>query len=119
HPSPEPSDGTASHSTSPSKNNGQVAGYPVSGRGLDRLAPSGARAAKFSGGRWPFHLAYNAGRLASYTVAGALAGALGQAGLLLRDAVPVQHLLFALSSLMLVALGLYLAGIWGIVRRIE
>jgi len=69
--------------------------------------------------RWPFHLAYNGGRLASYAVAGALVGAIGQAGLLLRDEVPVQHLLFALSSLMLIALGLYLAGIWGMVRRIE
>lgn len=69
--------------------------------------------------RWPFHLAYNSGRLASYAVAGALVGAIGQAGLLLRDQVPVQHLLFALSSLMLIVLGLYLAGIWGMVRRIE
>ena len=69
--------------------------------------------------RWPFHLAYNSGRLASYAVAGALAGAIGQAGLLMRNVVPVQHLLFALSSLMLIVLGLYLAGIWGMVRRIE
>ncbi|MGC2165208.1 MAG: sulfite exporter TauE/SafE family protein [Gallionella sp.] len=71
------------------------------------------------GTRWPFHLAYNGGRLASYTIAGALVGAIGQAGLLLRDQVPIQHLLFALSSLMLVALGLYLAGIWNMLRRIE
>ncbi len=69
--------------------------------------------------RWPFHLAYSSGRIASYTVAGALVGAVGQAGLLMRDAVPVQHLLFALSSLMLVMLGLYLAGVWGAVRRLE
>lgn len=71
------------------------------------------------GARWPFHLAYNSGRLASYMAAGALVGAIGQAGLLLRDDVPTQHLLFALSSLMLIVLGLYLAGIWGMVRRIE
>jgi sulfite exporter TauE/SafE len=71
------------------------------------------------GARWPFHLAYNSGRIASYTVAGVLVGAIGQAGMLFRDAVPVQHLLFALSSLMLIALGLYLAGIWSMVRRIE
>jgi sulfite exporter TauE/SafE len=69
--------------------------------------------------RWPFHLAYSSGRIASYAAAGALVGAVGQAGLLMRDAVPVQHLLFALSSLMLVALGLYLAGVWGAVRRLE
>ncbi len=69
--------------------------------------------------RWPFHLAYSSGRIASYAAAGALVGAVGQAGLLMRDAVPVQHLLFALSSLMLIALGLYLAGIWGAVRQLE
>lgn len=69
--------------------------------------------------RWPFHLAYSSGRIASYALAGALAGAVGQAGLLMRDAVPVQHLLFTLSSLMLVVLGLYLAGVWGGVRQLE
>jgi hypothetical protein len=69
--------------------------------------------------RWPFHLAYSSGRILSYTVAGALVGAVGQAGLLMRDVAPVQHLLFALSSFMLVALGLYLAGTWGVVRRLE
>ncbi|MFA6920292.1 MAG: sulfite exporter TauE/SafE family protein [Gallionella sp.] len=68
---------------------------------------------------WPFHLAYNLGRIASYILAGLIVGAIGQAGLLFRDDVPVQHLLFALSSLMLIALGLYLAGIWGAVRHIE
>lgn len=69
--------------------------------------------------RWPFHLAYSTGRIVSYAVAGALVGAIGQAGLLMRDAVPVQHLLFGLSSVMLILLGLYLAGVWGAVRRLE
>ncbi len=69
--------------------------------------------------RWPFHIAYSSGRITSYTLAGALVGTLGKAGMLMRDAVPVQHLLFALSSLMLVMLGLYLAGLWGAVRRLE
>lgn len=69
--------------------------------------------------RWPFHLAYSSGRIVSYALAGALVGSLGQAGLLFRDVVPIQHLLFGLSSLMLIALGLYLAGIWGVVRQLE
>ncbi len=69
--------------------------------------------------RWPFHLAYSSGRIASYATAGALVGAVGQAGFLMRDQVPVQHLLFGLSSLMLVLLGLYIAGLWGAVRKIE
>ena len=37
------------------------------------------------GARWPFHLAYNIGRIASYTLAGWLVGAIGQAGFLLRE----------------------------------
>jgi len=69
--------------------------------------------------RWPFHLAYSGGRIASYALAGALVGAVGQTGMLWRDEVPVQHLLFALSSTMLILLGLYLAGVWGAVRRLE
>jgi len=35
-PSPQSSDGTTSHSASPSKNDGQAAGYPASGRGGER-----------------------------------------------------------------------------------
>ena len=69
--------------------------------------------------RWPFHLAYSSGRILSYAVAGVLVGLIGQAGLLMRDAVPVQHLLFALSSLILIALGMFLAGVWGLVLRRE
>lgn len=72
-----------------------------------------------TGRLWPYHLAYNFGRISSYALAGMLVGAIGQAGLLLRDVIPVQQLLFGLSSLMLLLLGLYLAGIWRMVRHIE
>jgi sulfite exporter TauE/SafE len=64
-------------------------------------------------------LAFNAGRVTSYACAGALAGALGQAGLLTRAAPMLQPLMFALASLMLVALGFYLAGALPLVSRIE
>jgi len=64
-------------------------------------------------------LAYNAGRIASYVCAGAFAGALGQAGLLTRAAPLLQPLMFALASLMLVALGLHLAGAASIMGRLE
>lgn len=93
-----------------------------------QLSPGGRKGNRLSlwervgfntGARWPFHLAYSSGRVASYALAGALVGAVGSAGLLLRDAVPVQHLLFGLSSLMLIVLGMYLAGLWGVVRIIE
>lgn len=68
---------------------------------------------------WRLHLAYNAGRIASYGVAGALAGALGQGGLLFRGIAPVQQAFFAIASLMLLAMGLYLAGAAPFVSRIE
>jgi len=60
---------------------------------------------------WPLHLAYNLGRIASYALAGAVMGAVGQAGLLLEGALPVQMTLYVLANLMLVALGLYLVGV--------
>lgn len=55
----------------------------------------------------PIHLAYNLGRIASYALAGALAGAVGYA---FGDIVPVQRGLYLFASLMLLALGLYLLG---------
>jgi sulfite exporter TauE/SafE len=57
------------------------------------------------------HLAYNAGRIISYGVAGAIAGALGGASLALSDQLPLRIILFILANLMLVALGLYLMGV--------
>ena len=63
-----------------------------------------------------FLLSYNAGRIASYAVAGAMAGAIG---LLTRAAPQLQPVLFALASVMLVALGLYLAGVLPLMARIE
>ena len=57
------------------------------------------------------HLAYNAGRIASYALAGAIAGALGGASLILADQLPLRLLLYLAANLMLVALGLYLLGV--------
>ena len=59
-----------------------------------------------------FLLAYNTGRILSYTIAGVLAGLIGASSFFLAHVLPIQHLLYALSSLMLIVLGLYLAGIW-------
>ncbi|PKO88596.1 MAG: hypothetical protein CVU18_06855 [Betaproteobacteria bacterium HGW-Betaproteobacteria-12] len=62
-------------------------------------------------GRWSMHLAYNAGRVASYAAAGAAAGMLGAASLSLEGQMPVRLVLYLLANLMLVALGLYLVGV--------
>ncbi|HCX32646.1 MAG TPA: hypothetical protein DHV08_03215 [Rhodocyclaceae bacterium] len=61
-------------------------------------------------GRFALHLAYNAGRIGAYVAAGALAGAVGGAGLLLEGVLPVQLGLYVAANLMLVALGAYLLG---------
>lgn len=60
--------------------------------------------------RWSMLLSYNSGRILSYGVAGAIAGALGAASMGLEGQVPVRQILFFLANLMLVALGLYLLG---------
>lgn len=57
-------------------------------------------------------LAYNAGRISSYTVAGLVAGLLGASGFFLHGVLPVEKALYLLANLMLIALGLYLAGFW-------
>lgn len=55
------------------------------------------------------HLAYNLGRVASYVAFGALAGALG-ASLKLTGLMPVQIGLYVLAQVVMILLGLYLAG---------
>jgi uncharacterized protein len=60
----------------------------------------------------PFLLAYNSGRILSYTLAGMIAGAIGASSFFLSNILPIQKSLYFLSSVILILLGLYLAGIW-------
>jgi sulfite exporter TauE/SafE len=62
--------------------------------------------------RTGYLLAYNAGRIASYSFIGILAGAIGASSFFLDHVLPVEQVLYGLASLMLILLGLYLAGIW-------
>ncbi len=71
------------------------------------------------GAMLPFLLAYNTGRIASYTLAGAL---MGGAGLLLAQLAPVQtaqRVLLVVAALFMVAMGLYIAGWWTGLGRLE
>jgi len=69
--------------------------------------------------KFPFLLSYNLGRIGSYTLAGVMAGAVGASSFFLEHVLPVEKVLYALASLMLVLLGLYLAGIWRVLTRLE
>ncbi|MHB1656236.1 MAG: sulfite exporter TauE/SafE family protein [Burkholderiales bacterium] len=55
-------------------------------------------------------LGYNGGRLLSYALAGAIAGAVGASTLLLNHFLPVSRGLYLFANIMLILLGLYLAG---------
>ena len=68
---------------------------------------------------WPRHLAFNAGRVASYAAAGAIAGAIGAVGATIGELVHAQLALYVLANLMLVVVGLHLLGIGAPLARIE
>jgi sulfite exporter TauE/SafE len=69
--------------------------------------------------RLGYLFAYNGGRLASYTLAGALAGSLGQAGLLTRAAPQVTIVMLVLAGVALMLVGLYVAGALPLLTRLE
>lgn len=66
-----------------------------------------------------FLLAYNAGRILSYTLAGTIAGLVGASSFFLQEVIPIQFVLYGISSVLLIALGLYLAGIWHGISYLE
>ncbi|MEH6471707.1 MAG: sulfite exporter TauE/SafE family protein [Halopseudomonas sp.] len=66
-----------------------------------------------------YQLAYNSGRILSYTLAGAIMGGLG---LLLVQWLPLQaaqRALLIAAGLFMVLLGLYLSGWWLLLNRVE
>jgi len=67
----------------------------------------------------PILLAYNVGRISSYTLAGALMGALGFYFSGLLPVQMAQRVLLSFAGLFLVLMGLYLAGWWNALSRIE
>jgi sulfite exporter TauE/SafE len=68
---------------------------------------------------WSRALAYNLGRIASYALAGALAGAVGQAALAWRGEVMLRQGLMLAAGASLLLLALFLAGWSPLVRAIE
>jgi sulfite exporter TauE/SafE len=69
--------------------------------------------------QWLRVAAFNAGRVSSYAAGGALVGALGSAGAYAAGALPVQTALYLFANLLLVVIGLYIAGLAGWLARLE
>ena len=67
----------------------------------------------------PYLLAYNSGRIVSYTVAGALVGGLGSLAANLPTVYLVQRFLQGFAAAFLVLLGLYIAGWWSGLATVE
>ena len=67
----------------------------------------------------PILLAYNVGRISSYTLAGALMGALGFYFSGLLPVQTAQRVLLSFAGLFLILMGLYLAGWWNVLSRVE
>ena len=67
---------------------------------------------------WQSRLAFNAGRISAYAVAGAAAGLLGAAAYAV-SAVPAQTALYVAANVMLVLMGLHLAGAGRLLARLE
>jgi uncharacterized protein len=65
------------------------------------------------------HAAYNSGRIASYAVAGALAGMTGAGSVALAGSFPARQALYIAANIMLLVLGLYLAGVWRGLLQLE
>ncbi|HRX71220.1 MAG: sulfite exporter TauE/SafE family protein [Candidatus Competibacteraceae bacterium] len=69
--------------------------------------------------RLPYLLAYNLGRILSYVIAGALAGGIGTWTAHLLSIHHAQLGLQILAGLFMILLGLYLAGWWSALSRLE
>jgi sulfite exporter TauE/SafE len=71
------------------------------------------------GARWSIQLAYNLGRITSYTLAGALAGGLGYFFSGLLPVQQAQQVLLLVAGMFMILLGLYLAGWWNLLQHVE
>jgi sulfite exporter TauE/SafE len=68
---------------------------------------------------WRLALCHHLGRIGSYAVIGGIAGTVGEVALFADRILPVQQALWWLAQGMLLAVGLYLAGLWRGLRHVE
>lgn len=68
---------------------------------------------------WSILIAYNIGRLTSYTLAGSLAGLLGATLLIVIPLAKMQQVLMLVAAIFMMLMGLYLANWWRLLRYVE
>ena len=79
--------------------------------------PTAGRSARLA--QLPYWLAYHGGRIASYSLLGALFGALGSLSTGVFPLEPMRFTLRAIAAICMLAVGLHLAGLPSIVRALE
>lgn len=66
------------------------------------------------------HFAYNFGRIFSYSIAGLIFGFFGKLSVHhLNSILPIQHVLYIITNILLLLLGLYLANFWHVITHVE
>lgn len=96
------------------------AGAPSAGRMTGRVIPIAPMGRATAAAEQAGHvLAYNAGRIASYMLAGAIAGGLAGGIASLARVASAQTVAYWMANLMLAAMGLYLMDAWRGLARVE
>jgi sulfite exporter TauE/SafE len=83
------------------------------------VVTEGTQFATGGGAQWWRMASYNSGRVASYALAGAIAGGMAQGLAILIDIHAVRTVMFWISNAILAVLGLYLMGLWPGIARLE
>jgi len=98
---------------------GGVHCFGMCGGIIGALTLNTAQDKKNQGSLLAISLGYNAGRIAGYIVAGAIVGFLGSTLIDLTGIQTAKQTLSIIASIFMIALGLYLAGIWNGISKIE
>jgi sulfite exporter TauE/SafE len=86
---------------------------------LTLVVPSGDKEQDKKNSTFIISLGYNIGRISGYIMAGAIVGFLGSTLIDLTGIQTTKQVLAVVASLFMIALGLYLAGIWNGIAKIE
>jgi len=98
---------------------GGVHCFGMCGGIVGALTLNTAQDKKNQGSLLAISLGYNAGRIAGYVVAGAIVGFLGSTLIDLTGIQAAKQTLSIIASIFMITLGLYLAGIWNGISKIE
>jgi sulfite exporter TauE/SafE len=84
-----------------------------------RIQPVAPHRPDPSSAEWARQLVYHAGRIVSYTLAGAIAASIGSAAMLAERLLPMQQIAFVAGSFVMAAMGLHMLGVRRVSEALE